>query len=98
MRFESGHRRSGLPAASEALGEDLLDAVQPRVIIVADSDFPAAARATPKLRQRLAQRNVPVLYTRSDGAATLEVSRGRWKITTMSGVRLTSTGNVVCPK
>ncbi len=89
---------TGLPAASEALGEDLLDAVQPRVIIVADSDYPASARATPKLRERLAQRNVPVLYTRSDGAATLELGRGRWKIRTMSGVRLTSTSNVVCPK
>jgi len=89
---------TGLPAASEPLGEDLLDAVQPRVIIVADSDFPASARATPKLRERFDQRNVPVLYTCSDGAATLELGRGRWKITPMSGVRLTSRSSVVCPK
>jgi ComEC/Rec2-related protein len=82
---------TGLPAATEALGEDLLDAVRPRVIIVADSEFPASARASPGLRERLAQRKIPVLYTRSDGAVTLELRRGGWELRTMSGVRLTST-------
>jgi beta-lactamase superfamily II metal-dependent hydrolase len=81
---------TGLPVATEAIGEELLEAVQPRVIIVADSEFPASARASPRLRERLGQRNVPVLYTRSDGAVTLELSRGRWELRTMSGVRLTS--------
>ena len=82
---------TGLPVATEAIGEDLLEAVQPRVIIVADSEYPASARASPRLRQRLAQRKVPVLYTRSDGAVTLELSGGRWELRTMSGVRLSST-------
>jgi beta-lactamase superfamily II metal-dependent hydrolase len=82
---------TGLPAASEAMGEELLEAVQPRVIIVADSEFPASARASPRLRARLAQRGIPVLYTRSEGAVTLEFSRGRWELRTMSGLRLNST-------
>jgi competence protein ComEC len=82
---------TGLPVATEAIGEDLLEAVQPRVIIVADSEYPASARAGPRLRERLAQRKVPVLYTRSDGAVTLELSGGRWELRTMSGLRLSST-------
>jgi len=73
---------TGLPVATEAITEDLLDAVRPRLIIVADSEFPASARASPALRQRLAQRNIPVLYTRSSGAVTLEFRRGRWKALT----------------
>ena len=81
---------TGLPAATEALGEELLDAVQPRVIIVADSEFPASARASPRLRERLARRPIPVLYTRSEGAVTLELRRGRWELRTMSGARLAS--------
>ena len=83
---------TGLPVATEAIGEDLIEAVQPRVIIVADSEYPASARAGPRLRERLAQRKVPVLYTRSDGAVTLQLSGGRWELRTMSGVRLSSTG------
>jgi competence protein ComEC len=81
---------TGLPVATEAIGEELLEAVQPRVIIVADSEFPASARAGPRLRERLGQRKGPVLYTRSDGAVTLELSRGRWELRTMSGVKLAS--------
>jgi beta-lactamase superfamily II metal-dependent hydrolase len=81
---------TGLPVATEAVGEELLEAVQPRVIIVADSEFPASARASLKLHERLAQRKIPVLYTRSDGAVTLELRRGRWQLRTMSGLRLTS--------
>ena len=81
---------TGLPTASEALGEDLLQAVQPRVIIVADSEFPAAGRASPKLQERLAQGKVPVIYTRWAGTTTLELRRGRWELRTMGGLRLTS--------
>jgi hypothetical protein len=55
---------------------------------VADSEFPASARASSRLRERLAQRKIPVLYTRSDGAVTLELSRGQWEPRTMSGARL----------
>jgi competence protein ComEC len=81
---------TGLPTASEALNDALLDALQPRLIIVADSEFPASERASAKLRDRLAQRNVPVVYTRQAGAATLEFRRQQWELRTMSGTRLKS--------
>jgi beta-lactamase superfamily II metal-dependent hydrolase len=78
----------GLPSASEALADWLLDAIQPRLIIVADSEFPATERASPALRERLARRKVPVIYTRSDGAATIDFTGHSWELRTMTGVRI----------
>ena len=81
---------TGLPVQPEALGDALLDAIQPRLIIVADSEFPAAERASPKLRERLARRRVPVIYTRTAGAATIEWRGHDWELRTMSGIRISS--------
>jgi competence protein ComEC len=89
---------TGLPVKQEALSDALLDAIQPRVIIVADSDYPAAERASPKLRERLAQRKVPVIYTRSTGTATVEWGEHGWEIRTMSGVRIDSRNPVMPPE
>jgi competence protein ComEC len=79
---------TGLPVQREALSDTLLDVIQPRVIIVADSEFPAAERAGPKLRERLARRRAPVIYLRSNGTATVEWRKGEWEVRTMSGVRM----------
>ena len=79
---------SGLPAHTEPLAEALLDVVQPRLIVITDSEYPAPQRASPKLRERLAQRSCPVLYTRETGAVTLTTQPGRWEVTTMNGLRL----------
>ncbi len=81
---------TGLPSASEALSDDLFDAVRPRLIIVADSEFPVSERASPKLHERLAQRKVPVIYTRSAGAATIEFRKHQWRLRTMNGIEVTS--------
>jgi ComEC/Rec2-related protein len=79
---------TGLPTQSEPLTDDFLRAVAPRVIIVADDDYPAPARASRGLQQRLARSGVPVLYTRETGALTLTLRRGRWSITGPDGVPL----------
>ena len=78
---------TGLPTATEALGDTLLDSLRPRIIIVADAEFPASERANPKLRERLAKGKVPVIYTRDTGTAVLELRGSRWKIQTMSGAK-----------
>ena len=62
---------AGLPEHTEPLSDVLLDAAQPRLIIVADSEFPATKRASSQLRERLARRKVSLLYTRFNGAVTL---------------------------
>jgi competence protein ComEC len=79
---------AGLPAKPEALSDGLLDAVQPRVIVVCDSEFPATARARPSLRDRLAQRHITVIYTRLTGAVTFEFAKKSWELRTMSGLRM----------
>jgi competence protein ComEC len=73
---------SGLPTATEALSDALLDTVQPKLIIVTDSQFPAWARPTAKFRERLARRNIPVLYTRSCGATIIEFTKKEWALRT----------------
>ncbi|HWI59755.1 MAG TPA: hypothetical protein VNZ22_21180, partial [Bacillota bacterium] len=82
---------TGPPSTGEPLCEALLDAIHPRLIVIADAEFPASERANPKLRDRLAQRNVPVVYTRFSGAATIEFRPGRWELRTMSGLKLSGT-------
>lgn len=80
---------SGLPAVGEPLCDALLDAIQPRLIIVADAEFPATEHASPELRRRLAERSIPVLYTRSTGPITLEWRTQDWSLRTISGLRFT---------
>jgi len=83
---------TGLPSQGEPLSEALLDAIRPRLIVVADSEFPASERAGAKLRERLAQRNTPVIYTRSAGAATMEFRRSGWEVRAMNGIRFRAGG------
>lgn len=79
---------AGLPARGEPLCEALLDRIQPQVIVVLDSEFPASERAPKSLRQRLAARGVPVLCTRETGAVQLVCRRGGWKLRGQNGVAL----------
>jgi len=76
---------AGLPDEGEPLCDALLDAAQPKVIVIADSDFPATRRASPKLRARLEQRGIPVVYTRTAGAVTILLRPDGWELRTMGG-------------
>jgi len=60
-----------LPDEGEPLCDALLDAVQPKIIVVADSEFPANRRASRTLHERLDQRKIPVIYTRASGAVKI---------------------------
>lgn len=62
---------AGLPTQTEPLCEALLDAIRPRVIVVADSELPATARASERLKERLTRRNALVIHTRDVGAVTI---------------------------
>jgi beta-lactamase superfamily II metal-dependent hydrolase len=77
---------AGLPARDEPLSEPLLDLLQPKLVVIADSEFPATRRATPKLRERLARRPaVRVIYCRDAGSLTLAIRRGGWEVHDASG-------------
>lgn len=76
---------AGLPTQTEALCEALLDAIQPRVIIIADSELPATARASLKLKERLERRKILILSTREVGAVSLRFRPKDCQIATVTG-------------
>ena len=76
---------AGLPNEGEPLGNALLNAIHPKVVVIADSEFPATRRASPELKERLAGRNVPVIYTRTAGAVTIVTRSKGWELLTMDG-------------
>ena len=76
---------AGLPNEGEPLSDALLDAIHPKVVVIADSEFPATRRASPELKERLAGRNVPVIYTRTAGAVTIVTHSKGWELLTMDG-------------
>jgi ComEC/Rec2-related protein len=80
---------AGLPKRDEPLGEPLLDLLQPRLIIIADSEFPATRRASEKLRERLAQRGGAfVLYCHDAGSLTLLIRQDGWQVIDAGGNRI----------
>jgi len=77
---------AGLPTQTEALCEALLDATQPRVIVIADSELPATARASLKLKERLERRKVLVLSTREVGSVSILFQPNDCIISTANGM------------
>jgi competence protein ComEC len=76
---------AGPPTQGEPVNDSLLEAVKPRLLIIAGSDFPASARPSGRLRERLAKLNIPVVYTSDSGAAKLVIDSAGWRLTTMKG-------------
>jgi ComEC/Rec2-related protein len=81
---------AGLPSEGEPLGDALIDAIQPKVIVVADSEFPATRRAGGALKDRLKQKGIPVIYTRTAGAVEIVTDKHGWKLRTMDGQKFES--------
>jgi competence protein ComEC len=76
---------AGLPAEDEPLSEPLLHLIQPKLIIIIDSELPATRRASARLRQRLGSHGVPVIYCSDAGALKLSLWRGGWGLKNASG-------------
>jgi competence protein ComEC len=81
---------AGLPNEGEPLCDAMLDAIQPKIIVIADSEFPANRRASHELKERLAETKIPVIYTRVSGAAKIVADKNGWRLTTMDGQKFTS--------
>ena len=79
---------AGLPEQAEPVCDALLAAVEPKILIVADSEFPATKRASPRLCERLAARGIPVFYTRKSGAVTIIVRPKTWELQNAGGQKL----------
>ena len=76
---------TGLPGQDEPLNNDLIQTLRPRAIVVASAEFPAHARASRKLRDRLAHLKIPVIYTSDVGAVTLTVASQGWELSAING-------------
>jgi TM2 domain-containing membrane protein YozV len=76
---------AGLPNDGEPLTDALIDGIQPRLIVIADSEFPSTRRASRKLKERLEEQKIPVIYTSDAGAVKISVTQTGWKARTMDG-------------
>jgi ComEC/Rec2-related protein len=84
---------AGLPTKGEPLSPELLAAIQPKLIIVADSDFPASRRAGDELKGRLTSTGIPVIYTRTAGAVSIVVDKHGWLAESMEGQKFRGNGS-----
>lgn len=78
---------AGLPEQGEPLSNALLKAIQPKLIVVADSDFPVPRRANRALQSRLERSGVPVIYTRS-AAVKITIRKSGCEASSADGVTL----------
>jgi len=77
---------AGLPGRGRPLGLELLEAVRPRLIVVADDEPGGAARASPEQRRHLLAAGVPTVFTSDEGYVTLQVHSGGWSYRCRSGL------------
>jgi competence protein ComEC len=78
---------AGLPEEDEPLKDTLIEAINPRLIVIADSELPAKCRASRELQKRLEKHGVPVLCTSELGAVKISLMGKRWEATTVDGLR-----------
>ncbi len=76
---------AGPPASGEPLSERLLDAIQPRAIVIADAKDPTPRRISAAVKERLALRQIPVLFTRECDAVTIILQPGCYELHGMHG-------------
>ncbi|MBK7999835.1 MAG: ComEC/Rec2 family competence protein [Verrucomicrobia bacterium] len=80
---------SGLPAQGEPLANSLLEGLGAKLIVVMDAEYPASRRASQKLRDRLAEHSVEVLYLHQTAALHFRFSKGQWVYRAMNQVATT---------
>lgn len=81
---------AGLPEQGEPLSDDLLTAIQPRVIVLTDADFPASKRVKPALPARLSRSGATVLRLTEIGSLTLRFKPDEFEVLTTEGRNLVS--------
>jgi competence protein ComEC len=80
---------TGLPANEEPLTPQLLESLQPKLIVIVDSEFPATRRASDELQARLATSKAQVIYCRETGGVSFAFSKSNnWKLIDANGTVL----------
>lgn len=65
---------AGLPEQGEPLEADLLAAIQPRLVLLTDAEFPVTKRAKPELRNRLSAGGAALLSLREAGTLCISAT------------------------
>jgi competence protein ComEC len=76
---------SGVPTRTEPLADAFLDTIQPQVIVITDSEYPANERASRAVRDRLTRRGTPILFSRETGAITFSFQDSSWRLKAKDG-------------
>lgn len=79
---------AGLPEQGEPLTDALLAAIQPRVIVLTDAEFPVSKRAKPALAARLSRSGATVLRLTETGSLTVRLTRAGVVLESVGGVAL----------
>jgi len=76
---------SGIPTQGEPVGEPLLNAVQPQLVIISTSRSSARDRVSRDTRRRLVRHPFPTLYTSEAGAVVIRADGASWSVRSASG-------------
>lgn len=80
----------GLPAQGEPMASGLLEGLGAKLMVVMDAEYPASHRASRKLRGRLAERGVEVLYLHQTASLHFRFAEGRWRYRAMNQAATTN--------
>ena len=75
----------GFPLEGEPLVGPLLEAISPRLVVIAEAPEPMSELRLRKLRERIEGAGVTVMDTRETGAVTIVVRKGQCAISTAQG-------------
>lgn len=79
---------AGIPREAEPLGDALLAALGPQLIILTAAEFPAPERVKPATRQRLLDSGRQILFTTDCGTVSLRIKDASIQVRAMDGTRL----------
>jgi beta-lactamase superfamily II metal-dependent hydrolase len=76
---------AGMPEQGEPLRDDLLSAIQAKIIILGTAEYPWTARGSVNLRERLERSGVRVFYVNEEKAVSVSVRADECVIRSMEG-------------
>ncbi|MDE2681053.1 MAG: hypothetical protein OSB29_06780, partial [Verrucomicrobiota bacterium] len=77
---------AAIPSYGEPLNAGLLRFIQPRMIIIHDSKYPIADRASVELLKRLRESGAEVFSVRQEKGVRLSITRGEWRLENSTGL------------
>lgn len=85
---------AGMPEQGEPLHPNLLQAIQPKIIILATAEYPYTAQPKPELRQRLESTGATLFYLHETRAITITLRPNETRVTSMDSKSVTLRRNV----